>query len=260
MKTLTFYFKLLKTSILSSMSLTATFLLEFILMIISNLSFILLWWILFFKFKAIGNWNLSDVFTLNAITIGSLGLKQVAFGGLRYLGKLIADSDLDPLLIQPKNVLLHVAGMKSISKGWGSLMTCFIIIILKQLYVPSKLPLILICIVSGATVFSATSILAFSTLFWLGRIENVSKKYLDSIYLFSIYPTNIYSGFIQMIMFTLIPAGIIGYLPVELIREFSFLKLILLISSSCLFLLISIFVFFRGLKRYESGNQFGFRG
>lgn len=70
-------------------------------------------------------------------------------------------------------------------------------------------------------------------------------------------PPHIYSGWIQLLMFTLIPAGVIGYLPVELLRHFSWLNLMILLGSAFGFFLLAFLVFHFGLKKYESGNQFG---
>jgi ABC-2 type transport system permease protein len=60
-------------------------------------------------------------------------------------------------------------------------------------------------------------------------------------------------------MFTVIPAGVIGYLPVELIREFSWGNFVLLILSSFGFVALALTTFYAGLRKYESGNTFGFR-
>ena len=60
-------------------------------------------------------------------------------------------------------------------------------------------------------------------------------------------------------MFTAIPAGIISYLPVELLREFSWLQLFFLLAGSLSFFALAFSVFYSGLKRYESGNKFGMR-
>ena len=60
-------------------------------------------------------------------------------------------------------------------------------------------------------------------------------------------------------MFTLIPAGLIGYVPVELIRSFSWVKFVGLGCSALGFLGAACLVFHLGLKKYESGNQFGMR-
>jgi ABC-2 type transport system permease protein len=60
-------------------------------------------------------------------------------------------------------------------------------------------------------------------------------------------------------MFTLIPAGIIGFLPVELVRSFSWIRLGILLASAFTFWGIAVEVFNIGLRRYESGNQFNSR-
>ncbi len=226
-------------------------------MIANNLIFVLMWWIFFRQFHSISGWTITDLIALNAVCLGAYGLRQICFGGVKQLSRIILNGGLDPFMTQPKNLLLHLAGSTSLSKGWGSLMTTLILVFLGNL--TSSLPLIGIGILSGCLVFTATAILAHSMAFWFGSIESVSKNYCDSVYLFSLYPTNIYSGVLQLVMFTLIPAGIIGYLPVELIRAFTWVKLAILLGSSLALFIFSWFVFHLSLKQYESGNQFGIR-
>ena len=66
---------------------------------------------------------------LMAVGTGGYGLMQICFGGVRNLSKIIISGDLDPFMTQPKNLLLHIAGSKSFSKGWGHLMTAVILIV-----------------------------------------------------------------------------------------------------------------------------------
>ncbi len=250
-----FFFTLLRTSIRASISVRGAFLLESSLMLANNFCFLVLWWIFFRQFKEIKGWTLTDMIALNAIGMGAYGLMQICFGGVKQLSRIILNGDLDPFMTQPKNLLLHLICSKSNVKGWGHLLTTFILIILGKLWTP----LILLCILSGCLVFTSVAIIAHSLVFWLGPVEAVSKKYCDSLFLFAIYPSNIYSGALQLLMFTLIPAGIIGYLPVELLRSFSWFTLAAIIGSSIGFFLLAFAVFYSGLKRYESGNQFGMR-
>lgn len=259
LKTLLFFVCLLKTSIRSSISKRGAFLIEAGLMIISNLLFFTMWWIFFRQFNAIAGWNLNDMLILMIVGIASYGLMQVCFGGIRDLSKIIINGDLDPFMTQPKNLLLHIAGSKSLSKGWGHLMTAFILLILGNISTPHSIILILIGVVCGCLVFTSLNIMAYSLSFWIGSVEGLSKKYCDALYLFSLYPTNIYSGILQVVMFTVIPAGVISYLPVEIIRNFSWLQLSILILSTLGFVILALFVFYSGLKRYESGNKFGTR-
>lgn len=259
MQTFTFFIHLLRTSIKASISNRGAFLIESGLMIANNLIFFLIWWIFFRQFNDIAGWNFNDMTALMAIGTGGYGLTQVCFGAVKNLSKIIINGDLDPFMTQPKNLLLHIAGSKSHSKGWGNLMTASILIILGKFASLDTLPLILVCIISSCLVFTSFNVIAHCLPFWMGSVESLSKKYCDALFLFALYPTNIYSGVLQIIMFTLIPAGIISYLPVELIRNFSWPLLLLLISSSLCFVGIAFFVFYSGLRKYESGNKFGTR-
>ena len=200
---------------------------------------------------------MSDMIALNAIGMGAYGLMQICFGGVKNLSKIILNGDLDPFLTKPKNILIHITGSRSHSKGWGNLLTAFTLIILGNLF--TSLPIILLSIITGCFVFTSCNIIAHTLPFWLGSIESVSKKYCDSLYLFALYPTNIYSGLLQIVMFTVIPAGIIGYIPVQLFRNFSWLYLSLLLISSISLMTLASLIFSLGLKKYESGNTFSTR-
>ncbi|MBA2369974.1 MAG: ABC-2 family transporter protein [Candidatus Protochlamydia sp.] len=259
LKTLVFYIYLLRTSIKASISKRGAFLIESSLMVANNLIFFTIWWIFFRQFNDVAGWNFQDMLILMAVGTGSYGLMQILFGGVKDLSKIITNGDLDSFMTQPKNLLLHVVGAKSLSKGWGQLMTAFILVFLGQIASLQTHLLILISMLSGCLVFTSVNIIAHSLPFWLGSVEGLSKKYCDALFLFALYPTNIYSGFMQLVMFTLIPAGIIGYLPVELIRHFSWLQLFTLIVSALSFFSLAFIVFYRGLKKYESGNKFGAR-
>lgn len=258
-KTCNFFFSLVHVSIRASISVRGAFLLESVLMMANNLIFLLMWWIFFKQFKEVSGWTMNDMIALNAIGMGAYGLMQICFGGVKQISRIILNGDLDPFMTQPKNLLLHLAGSKSFSKGWGHLMTTVILVILGKLTILSTLLLIAIGMICGCLVFTSIGIIAHSLVFWFGSIEHVSKNYCDSLFLFVLYPSNIYSGILQVVMFTLIPAGIIGHMPVELLRNFSWLKFFTLLGSSAGLFTLAFVVFHQGLKRYESGNQFGMR-
>lgn len=259
LKTLVFYIYLLRTSMKASISKRGAFIIESALMVVNNLIFFTIWWIFFRQFNDVAGWNFHDMIILMAVGTGSYGLMQILFGGVRNLSKMIINGDLDTFMTQPKNLLLHVVGSKSLSKGWGQLMTAFLLILFGKIAALPTLLLILISILSGCLVFTSVNIIAHSLPFWMGSVEGLSKKYCDALFLFALYPTNIYSGVLQLVMFTLIPAGIIGYLPVELIRHFSWPQLFILVASALGFFALAFIVFYAGLKKYESGNQFGMR-
>ena len=76
---------------------------------------------------------------------------------------------------------------------------------------------------------------------------------------FSIYPRPLFAGFLKIVLFTLIPAGFIGYLPVELLRDFEWTGLLSAVLGAVGYAALALAVFAVGLRRYESGNRFGAR-
>lgn len=226
-------------------------------MIANNLIFFVMWWIFFRQFKDIGGWNFKDLTALMAIGTGAYGLMTICFGGVKSISRLITTGELDPFLTKPKNPLIHIVASKSQIKGWGHLMTAVILFFFGGFASWLNAFLFSISIISGALVFASFGVIVYSLPFWMGPVDSLVKRYFDSLYVFAVYPTNIYSGIMQLVMFTVIPAGVIGYLPVELVREFTYEKLGLLVFSALIFVGLAFFIFHQGIRKYESGNQFG---
>lgn len=254
---LRFFAHLVLTSIKASLSMRGAFLIETSLMLANNLIFFFIWWIFFRQFDTISGWQFKDMAVLMAIGIGGYGLMQIFFGGVRDLSNMIVNGDLDPFMTQPKNLMLHVAGSRSLRRGWGHLATTATLVFFNGLLAPQALGIVLLCMVTSCAIYTSFAFIVHSMAFWAGPLDTLSRKYCDSLFLFALYPTHIYSGFLQVVMFTLIPAGIIGYLPVELMRQFSWTKLFLIIASATAFIGLAVLIFQSGLKRYVSGNQFG---
>jgi len=240
-------------SIRASISLRGAFLLESLLMIANNLIFFSIWWFFFREFSDINGWKIDDITATMTILSGAFGIAHICLGGVKNLGTIIRSGDLDSFMTQPKPLLLYLIASKSHSKGWGHIISAAILIGFTS---STSLFLVVLFMISGCLILTSVGIIIHSLTFWLGSIESVSQKYLDSLFVFALYPTNIYSGILKLLMFTLIPAGLIGYMPVELLHHFSWLKLIILLASSLGFSGLSLIVFYLGLKKYESGNGF----
>jgi ABC-2 type transport system permease protein len=61
----------------------------------------------------------------------------------------------------------------------------------------------------------------------------------------------------RVMLFTLLPAGLVVYLPVELVRDFHWSGALLAVSAVLAYALLAGKLFERGLRRYESGSRFG---
>jgi ABC-2 type transport system permease protein len=64
---------------------------------------------------------------------------------------------------------------------------------------------------------------------------------------------------VSFLLYTVLPAGFIGFLPVDLVREPSVAMAGAAIAAAAGWCGLAFAVFHAGLRRYESGSQFGTR-
>lgn len=228
-----------------------------IFMTFNNLVFFCVWWIFFSKFKEINGWHLSELEAMYAFAAGSFGLVVIFGGGIFELSRKIIDGSLDPYLVQPKNILAYIIGSQSRASGWGDILTCIILFSMSGYLTGKNILLIIILLITAALIFLGAGIIAHSLAFWLGPVEQLSRQLFEFVLTFSVYPQTIFPFLFKIFLFTVLPAGFIGFLPVEVLRNFSWELLFFTIFSTIIYLLFASWVFSRGLKRYESGNRIG---
>ena len=107
--------------------------------------------------------------------------------------------------------------------------------------------------------FVASGLILHSLAFWLGDVDSLARQVWEFLITFSLYPPTLFSGGLRVLLFTALPAGFIGYLPVELLREFSPGTLALTSAAALAYVLLARGVFRAGLARYESGNRIAVR-
>lgn len=229
-------------------------------MALNNLIFFTLWWIFFDRFDEIRGWRVDDMLALFGVVAAGFGTAGILAGGVRDLARTIAEGELDPLMTQPRNLLLHVVGSRSLAHGWGDLASGLAMVALSGVLSPAKLPLLVVAVLLSATAFVATGILLHSAAFWLGRVESLARTAFEFLVTFSTYPPAIFGGGLRLLLFTVVPAGFIGFLPAGLLRRFAWGDLALACAGALAYAVVAAAVFGRGLRRYESGSRFGVRG
>lgn len=259
MRTLRFALALTATNLKASFALRGAFWLQALAMGLNNLIFFSVWWLFFHRFEQVRGWRLDDMAALYGVVAGGFGMTVILFGGLRDLARTIFEGDLDALLTQPKNPLLQALGSRTVASGWGDLATGALFLGLSGKLTAATVPLALLAVAASAAVFTATGVLLHSLAFWLGRIDSLARQLWEFTLTFSLYPRTLFAGALKLLLFTLIPAGFIGYLPVELLQEFRWTGLAAVLGGAALYVGLALAVFERGLRRYESGSRFGIR-
>jgi len=239
----------------AALALRGAFLLRSFFMFLNNLLFFITWIILFTKVDHIGGWHLQDCALLYGLVAFGIGIYAVCFGGVSNLSRMIAEGELDTFLSQPKSVLLSAVASKTNVAGWGDIVSGALLIIWSGYASPENIVLVFICSISTMILFTMTGIIAHSLAFWLGSIDSLAMQMHEFVIAFSLYPGVIFKGMLRVMLFTIIPAGFISYLPVELIRSFSWSEAGLLLLGVVTYTLLGLLIFSAGLRRYESGNK-----
>jgi len=225
-------------------------------MVLNNVVFFTFWWVLLARVPDIRGWQLRDMQLLFGITATSYGLVVAFAGGVRELGRFIDEGALDTLLTQPKPTLLYAAGLHSRASGFGDVASgaCFII---ASGYVGwANAPVVGLAVAAGAVTFLGAGILFFSLPFWLSRSETVSRQAWELILTFALYPEPLFGGAMRLLLFTLLPAGIVSYLPVDMVRHPSVAGVLMTLAAAAMYLALAVWTFKRGLTRYASGSRF----
>jgi ABC-2 type transport system permease protein len=113
---------------------------------------------------------------------------------------------------------------------------------------------------SAAMTFLGFMAMAGSLSFFVGNAEVIAEQWIFSLITFSTYPSPLFDGAVKVVLFTLIPAGIIAYLPVETLHTLSPIYALANIFGACVFLFLGASAFYLGLRRYESGNLVNMQG
>jgi ABC-2 type transport system permease protein len=248
---------LLYTNLKATLMLRGAFVMQVVFMALNNVTFFVFWWVLMRRVPDIHGWQLPHIQVLFGIVASSFGLAVTTAGGVRQLGRLIDEGELDTLLTKPKPVLLHALGLRSQASGFGDLLSGLALIVSSGLVTWSAVPALAVAVAASAMVFVATGVVFHGLGFWLGRVETVARQMWDLMITFAIYPEPLFGGALRLVLFTLLPAGFIGYLPARIAMQPSAGELAALVVGAGLYLTVAVLVFGAGLKRYASGSRFG---
>lgn len=255
-----FLLALVATALKGSFALRGTFLAQVAFMALNNLLFFTTWWILLREFESAGGWTLADMMALFGVSATGFGLAVLTCGGMFELGRYIADGDLDALLSQPKSVLVRALSSKSQASGLGDIASGALLLAMSGYVTLARIPVVLLAVAVCSATLVASSVVLQSAAFWLGRVENLSRRAFELVLTLSVYPPTLFDGGIKVVLFTIAPAAFAGHLPAHLIREFDLSTALVATGGALAYAVLAAFVFARGLARYESGSRFGVWG
>lgn len=258
-KQLRFIGEYVRANLAMAMEYRANFIIQVIGMVLNDALWVFFWWLFFRQFPLVAGWSYQELLLLYAVLTLGFGLGVGVMGNCTRLSQIIAEGHLDFYLTLPKNVLLHVLVSRMQVSALGDIAFGLLVYGFSGAVSWANTAMLLMTSMLTAVTFVAFAVLAHSLTFYIGNASALASQLFEALLTFSSYPGGIFKGLTRFLMFTVIPAGFISYAPVAIMGERK-LEFVLAMGGFTLALAaLASTVFYRGLRRYESGSLISIR-
>jgi ABC-2 type transport system permease protein len=228
-------------------------------MALNDAMWVIFWAVFFTRFPEVRGYDLRDVLTIWAVAALGFGVATGIFGNCLRLAPLIAEGRLDFYLLLPRSPLLHTLVSRMSISAWGDALFGVILYLIIARPGPGEVAAFFVVSLAAGLVIVAHATMANCLAFWLGNAEGVAQQAMNALIMFSTYPTTLFNTIVRVLLFTIVPAGFIAYVPVRFLREWEPWQLGAMLAAATLYTSATFWVFGRGLRRYESGNLVSMR-
>lgn len=252
-------FSYLKLNLKKEAEYKTSFFLKIVMMILNDVFFILQWVVVFSIVDNIGGYGFNDVLLLWALSAGSYGVAHLFFNNAFSIAEIIYNGKLDVYLTQPKNLLINVSCSSCSVSAIGDILYAFIVLIIIKAawwWYLAIIPAIII----GGLVFVSIAVIFQSLCFYIKNGSALSDMVASATTMFANYPPVIFKGVAKILLYTIIPAGFMVFIPAEAIfLGFNLWAILFWVAITILLIIIAFLSFKLGLKHYSSGNLMGGR-
>lgn len=247
----------IKKNLQNSAELRSSFLMNIVGMIINNTSFIILWIFFVQSVGIIGGWTTADIIGLNAYTALCYGIVLSLGSGIQKLATYTASGAFDRFMLSPKNLLIRVATAHFRVSALGDIVFGAICLVMYGVLIHANMMQILlmaILVIISTVVFLAGVIGIYSVSFYFVDADSVTRGLFELFFTPSLFHGGAFQGAMRFIFTFAIPSLLIGALPVEIVKDISLEKLLLVCVLAIFWLVASIMFFNYSIRKYESSN------
>lgn len=252
----------LKKNLEGAMELRTGFLLQVCGMMLNNIAF-LVGWMFFFKiFGTINHWSIPETIGLQGMVALVYGIGFTFGSGMTELSDYVHQGVFDQFLLSPRNLYLRILSSKLRVSAIGD---CFFGLILLIIYTIQaslslgQIMMLLLFIPPTILLFCNISLLTSLLAFFVPDSSILSRNLFEAFFAPSMYPASLYQGVVRTVFLYIIPSLMIGGLPVEAIRDHRASLLGFSWGISLVWMLLTLVLLRRAIRRYESGNLTGAR-
>lgn len=246
-------FLTIKYALMREMLNKVTFVTNIIFMILNNASFIVQWIVLYSLKDNVGGYTFKQVLLLWGIAAGTYGVSRFFFKKAFSLADAINNGKLDSYLVQPKNVLLSTITTDVEPSAIGDILYAYIMLFIYGFTI-EKFLLFTLFIFTGGFTLVAIAVILGSLSFWFNKTDMIADVGNSLTTNFATYPDGIFKGVVKGILYTIIPVGMINYIPIKILTEFNIWLTLGVLTFTIFMIFLAFFIFNKGLKRYSSSN------
>lgn len=227
---------------------------EMISSLLNTSVWLMFWGVFFGRFGSTTIWKFEYIFSIWASLSIALCLVDGLFSNVRELPQMIYDGRLEFFMLHPINLCFHllIARMEIIKFVEGFIWMCayaFFANTIHQFLIFLLITLLISILMLGYL------ILISSLSFFLKSSQGIVDELFNAFITFSTYPYYIFNKYIKIILFLIIPAGFISFVPIEILYNDSNLWIGITTVVGCLITILGLILFKTGLKYYEGSSS-----
>lgn len=248
----------IKYALMREMLNKVSFISNIFFMILNNASFIIQWFVLYSLKENVGGYTFKQVLLLWGIAAGSYGVSRFFFKKAFSLSEIINNGSLDNYLVQPKNVLISAITSDVETSAIGDTLYGYIMLFVYGVNIVNFIEFTIFSILGGLMLTSISVILS-SLSFWFNKTDLLADTGNSLMVNFATYPEGIFKGIVKILLYTIIPVGIVNYIPIEILTEFNIYLFLIFILVTVILIFTAFIIFYKGLKRYSSSSLMNVR-
>ena len=252
------YFKYFKIHFKSELQYKLSFIMSFISQFFVLFGYYFTIICLFDKFSNIKGFTMYEVLLTFAIIQFGFSFCETFFRGIDTFDELIVKGDFDRLLLRPRNILLQVfceeVSFVKFSRFLQSIIVLIIAIInIDVVWNVEKIITLVFMLISSILIFLSILIVTAAYCFYTLKGLEVRNVLTYGCRDMAQYPIGIFrKGFVMFFTFV-VPFGFINYYPLLFILGKEVNKLLIISPLiTIVYLVPSVIIFYKGMKRYSS--------
>lgn len=254
LRDLAFVLAIWRSNLLSAMEYRASFVTQILGMMLNDAVYFAFWLVFFQRFDEVQGWGIKEMFVLFGIVTVGFGMAAMLFGNVMMLSEIIVEGQLDYYLSLPRPALLHLMTRRSYVSGLGDLTYGLLSFVLAGQWTAGECLRFVLGSIISMVVFISFLIAIQSLSFWLGDSRVLSDHAASAILTFSLYPITLFDGTAKFLLLAVVPAAFVGAIPAKLVEAFSWREFGYLGVAAVAFFSLAMYLFHRGLHRYEGGS------